>query len=205
MGASCIVPNLYKLNIINNCKFNAGGIQEVWIGLYNKNFYSQLTIQGNKVTDMNTPVDFQLVDFDRTSTSYKETYDPTTKKYNQTFVLDHLRYDYDKRDIIDALIKSRIIIIYKSSNGDYYIVGEKTGLSQIDFQTGSSTVNSKNSYLITFNGKSDYLALGVDPEVLKKTVVCDDLNDQLALSSILYIKPYWDCFIGDLNDFIDPV
>lgn len=201
---SCINNNIFNLNLINSCRTNIGGIKRLFIGVYNADLFKNLKIINNNVTTINYPIQFTELLFNKTTTKYSEKYNYIDKKYEQTFELDLIKYDFEKRQAIDSLNKSKLVFIFQDMNGKYNIIGEKTGITANNLDAFTDTFANKSGYLFKFFGKSDYLALGINEDLINQMVNCADLDDELCLSSILYWKPYENCLIGDLDDFINP-
>lgn len=181
-----------------------GGIKNVSFAIFSDEIYSKMSVVDNEVVGIDAPLVFIPMSFTKEGTKYSEVYNFTSKNYEQTFNLEIGQYSFEKRLGIETLVKAKFVIIFQDKNGKYYILGEKNGISCSTYQATTDSNNGKSSYLFTFTAKSSYLPIGVSSSYISniKTVDCSILDNQLALTSPVYISPYSSCLIGNLPNFI---
>jgi photosystem II stability/assembly factor-like uncharacterized protein len=204
---SCLINNINNISIINKCEFVLGGINQLWVANYDESVYKSLSINNlGIVTSINSGIKFNEVLFNKGATRFNESYNYNDKKYEQTLDLELPRYDYDKRDVIDSLIKAKLMFIFKDNHGKYFLMGEKSGIYSNSYSATTDAYTGKSAYIFKFNTKSDYGLLGLDESVVlgQTQEDCSILNTQMALSSSLFINQYGNCIVGDLNNFVDP-
>jgi hypothetical protein len=195
-----------KLQNIKNCQTSLGGIRELYIGQYSKNFYGDLKIVNGVIVDVKNTYRFVELSINQFNSKYNTNYNLTTNKYENSFDFEIVRMENNKRDAVNSLVKSTVIIIFKDWNGEYFILGEKSGMKNKKFTGSTDNYNGKNSYQFSFEGLSDYIIYNVDKSVVDKLSVidCSVLWTELALSSLYLWENYSDCLIGDFPDFVEP-
>lgn len=201
---SCIINNINEISVINNCTMSIGGIKSLLIAPFKSDFYKNITIVDNIVTKIDYPIVFNEIMNDDTISNWKEEFDYTKNLWSQKLQMNLTKYDYNKRQYIQALVKSKVMFIIEDNNGLFYLVGEKNGMSSIQAVAGTGVLAAKSEYDFVFQGFSDLPALGISEDLVKKKVDCGDLSEALALSSTLYWYPYYDCLVGELEGFTEP-
>ncbi len=195
----CLVNNINNINLLNECEFVSAGISKLYITSFNENFISSLQVFGNTITSIGVPMSFNEIVFSRGFTKYSEVYNYADKKYEQTFDLEIKKYYYEKRNVIDALIKSKLIFIFKDFNGNYFLLGESSGLYSTGYSATTDVYGSgKSSYVFKFSCKSDFGLLGIPNDLIDSllaNVDCSIFFSANALTSPLYISDYNDCII----------
>lgn len=203
----CLINNIYALNVLNECSFNVPGLTQLFVAPYNSNIYSKLTIFNNQITDIDASVKFTELEANKFNSKYSESYNYETKKYEQNLFVEILKLDWNKRNSIDSLIKTQLVIIFKDANGKYYILGEKSGVASNQYSATTDVyLQNKSIYTFNFFGKSDYPLFGVAPELIDKLTDpdCSDLWGTQPTWSPLFWTQYQDCSIADLPGFIEP-
>jgi hypothetical protein len=193
----CIINNINNIDILNGCGMTIGGISNLYIMNYSKDFQKNIQIFNNSITSIDISIALKEVKFSKGSTKYSETYNFNDKKYEQVLDLELKKYDYEKRDVIDSLIKAKLIFIFKDANGKYFVFGESSGV-YCNSYSGTTDVYSsgKSTYIFKFSSKSDYGLLGVGKDVVDaklSEIDCDILLTELALLTPLTITDYGDC------------
>lgn len=193
---ACIINNINNIDYINSCNYSLGGISELYVAAYNKDFNSNIEVFNNAIQDINMYLKFNELKFSKANTKYSETYNYTDKKYDQVLDLELQGFDFTKREYIDALIKAKIIFIYKDYNGQYFIFGELSGAYSNNYAAQTDIYLGKSSYIFKFVSRSDYGLLGVNSDVVASLISgvdCSQLIGELALSSNLSIQEYYNC------------
>ena len=201
----CIL-NINDLNNINRCAMNAAGISKIYITNYNADFFNSLEFFGNYVSKVNQTIRFLELDYNKVNSKYSDSYNYQSNKYELSLDLELVGLDYEKRNIMDALVKSKIMVIFKSMNGKYFLLGEKVGITSSKFSSTTDVFNGKSVYNFTFNSKSDYLPFGVSPDIIDSItkIDCSDINSSLALDNNYLWLPYSECIVGNFDGFVEP-
>jgi hypothetical protein len=151
------------------CRDNSGGIQEVYIGKYEKN---QTYILG---TSSNTD---QIIDFTGTTASFY-TFEQTleaaeftdvpsanienhTSMFEQTLTIILPKMTASLNNLVKILNQGKWRAIVLDKNGNYFYLGDKGGLTLASGSGGAGkTMDSLNGYTLTFSGKEQGSVLQV--------------------------------------------
>ncbi len=195
----CIIDNIDNISIsgLNSCEYSAGGITDLWIANFSSDLSNSIEIFNNEIIFMDSPIKFNKIKFDEAFTKYSVSgYDYTNKKYNQVFDLEISSLDYIKRDIIDALIKAKLTIIFTDQNGRSFILGDNSPVYSVSFSEGTDVYQGKSVYNFQFQCKSDHGLFGISKDVLGSkvnAVDCTDIEGNQFYN--LYLNDYIDCII----------
>jgi hypothetical protein len=201
----CIL-NINDLNNLNRCAMNIAGISKIYITNYNPDFFNSLEFFGNYVNKINQTIRFLELDYNRINSKYSDLYNYESNKYELSLDLELVGLDYEKRTVMDALVKSKIMVIFKSMNGKYFLLGEKVGITSSKFSSTTDVYSGKSVYNFTFNSKSDYLPFGVAEDLIDSItkIDCSDINSSLALGNLYLWLPYSECIVGNFDGFVEP-
>jgi len=202
----CIINKINNISFLNECRASIGGIKKLLICNFSSDIYSKLTIINNIVTNIDSSVVFRELEFNKYNSKYTDTYNYTLEKFEYNIQIELNRISPDKREYINTLIKGSFVFIIQLQNGEYIILGEKSGIKSNNFTSTTDTFTNKSNYLFNYYFKNDYLPFEVDSTLVSNLLnrICTDLNGEFALGSSLYWNPYRDCLIGDLVDFVNP-
>lgn len=202
----CLINNLNDLSNLNRCEFNPSGISRIFIGAYSNTFYQNMVIMGNYISDLEQATRFVEVDFNKGTTKYDDNYNYDLNKYEINLNLELLNMDWEKRNIIDSLIKSKLIIIFKNVKGKYFLIGEKVGITSNKFTSTSDVSGGKSGYIFNFNIKQDYLPFGIAEDLVidLTKISCEDINHTLALGNQFLWSPYAQCLVKNFDGFTEP-
>jgi|SRR6478735_3267662 len=204
---SCIIENLKNLSIdLNECRTSIGGIKKLLVCNYSSNIYSKLNIVNNVVIEIDSSLIFREIHFNKFNSKYSDTFNYDLNKYEFNLNIELIRVSPEKRVSIDLLVKQNLVFIVQLTNGEYIILGEKSGIKSNSYNSTTDTYSNKSNYNYNFYFKNDYLPFQVSSDLVDEIQlrICADLNEELALSSTLFWLEYADCLIGDLDDFVNP-
>lgn len=196
----CLTDNIINLSLTQLCEFNTAGIKRLWVASYISSTIEELF---GVVTNM-TPTPIWVEILVKSDAKYSETYDFTAKKYKKTFEFTIKKTDFNKRESIDALLKSKLYIAYEDKNGLYHF--DNVSFKAVEYALTQS-FDVDNSYFIKFEAFSNNQNYAIDPGLILNNTSknCDVLNTELVLSSNLVLNVYYDCMVGDLIGWVDPI
>ncbi len=151
------------------CRDNSGGIQEVYIGKYEKNQTYVLGTSSNidQITSF-TGTTASFFTFEQTLEAAEFTDVPSanienhTSMFTQTLTIILPKMTAELNKLVRILNQGKWRAIYLDKNGNYFYLGDKGGLTLTGGAGGAGkTMDSLNGYTLTFEGKEQSSALQV--------------------------------------------
>lgn len=161
--------------LVRDCAPSMGGIVEVYIA--NSVDVTGVTISDNKVSaiTMASSAKFKKYAFARNTGSLSSNYtidQATGVRYvSSDLVLQFNRMDTQKRVEISALAQNDLMIIVKTANGNFFLLGkdEPVNATAGDGLTGTARAD-RNGYSITLQDNSLEMPYEVDEDIIDDIV-----------------------------------
>jgi len=192
-------------DIVNPCNHQMGGISNVWLANYVDDFYENLIWETTyELSGFVNQIVWNEFDVERSVFNIEQSQEPLTNVFNKRFTATLIPHTVDGIDWNKRLSKGRFVVVYKDTNGRFYISGFDRGYYCLEDIHRTETFGGRKAYGLVFTEQSRYedrLLAQSAIEFFEPTIPplgCGDYAN-VTMDSDMTLIPIWECEIEDFN------